>query len=169
MLRPGSAGSNTAADHLQVADAAITAVSAKHRRRLMVICDGVGASHGLIEHLDELASRPGRELTYSVGWERGAREGAAIRLTRGTRRRRLRNPGNLALGRCHHDRLGTDQRPAAGALTRGKPSARSRKDGTSGTWNPAPGRQPDHRHTRNIKSGSTTQLSGTRQVDDRPA
>ena len=80
MLRPGSAGSNTAADHLQITDAAITAVPARHRRKLMVTCDGAGASHKLIGHLDELAARPGRELTYSVGWELGARERAAIGL-----------------------------------------------------------------------------------------
>jgi Transposase DDE domain group 1 len=80
MLRPGSAGSSTVTDHLQVLDAAITAVPAKHRRRLMVTCDGAGASHGLIARLDELASRRGRELTYSVGWALGARERAAIGL-----------------------------------------------------------------------------------------
>jgi hypothetical protein len=80
MMRPGSAGSNTAADHLQVTDAAITAVPARHRRRLMVTCDGAGASHKLIARLDELARRPGRELVYSAGWELGARERAAIRL-----------------------------------------------------------------------------------------
>jgi hypothetical protein len=80
MLRPGSAGSNTVADHLQVLDAAITAVPPKYRRRLMVTCDGAGASHGLIEYLDELARRRGRELTYSVGWDLGERERTAIRL-----------------------------------------------------------------------------------------
>jgi hypothetical protein len=78
MLRPGSAGSNTTADHLTVLDDAITAVPAKHRRRLMVTCDGAGASHGLIEHLDELATRPGRQLIYSVGWELGERERRAL-------------------------------------------------------------------------------------------
>jgi hypothetical protein len=78
MLRPGSAGSNTVADHLQVLDAAITAVPARHRRRLMVTCDGAGASHGLIEHLDKLAARPGHQLTYSVGWDLGERERTAI-------------------------------------------------------------------------------------------
>jgi hypothetical protein len=64
VLRAGSAGSNTTADHLTVLDAAIAAVPAKHRRRLMVTCDGAGASHGLIERLDDLAARPGRQLIY---------------------------------------------------------------------------------------------------------
>ncbi len=78
MMRAGSAGSNTVADHLQVLDDAITAVPARHRRRLMVTADGAGASHGLITRLDELASRPRRELVYSVGWALGERERGAI-------------------------------------------------------------------------------------------
>ena len=44
----------------------------------MVTCDGAGASHGLIERLDKLAARPGHQLIYSVGWELGERERAAI-------------------------------------------------------------------------------------------
>jgi len=80
MMRRGSAGSNTTADHLQVLGDAITAVPPGHRRRLMVTVDGAGASHGLIERLEKLASRPGHQLTYSVGWELGAREKRAIGL-----------------------------------------------------------------------------------------
>jgi hypothetical protein len=78
LLRPGSAGSNTAADHLAVLDAAVTALPPGFRRRLMVTCDGAGASHDLIARLDKLAARPGYQLIYSVGWELGARERAAI-------------------------------------------------------------------------------------------
>ena len=78
MLRPGSAGSNTAADHLTVLDAAIAALPPGFRRRLMVTVDGAGASHELITRLDKLATRPGHQLTYSVGWELGKRERAAI-------------------------------------------------------------------------------------------
>ena len=59
MMRRGSAGSNTTADHLQVLGDAITAPPPKHRRRLMVTADGAGASHGLITRLDQLAARPG--------------------------------------------------------------------------------------------------------------
>ena len=80
MMRRGSAGSNTTADHLQVLGDTITALPPKHRRRLMVTADGAGASHGLITRLDRLAARPGHQLTYSVGWELGARERDAIRL-----------------------------------------------------------------------------------------
>jgi Transposase DDE domain group 1 len=78
MLRRGSAGSNTAADHLVVLDAAIMALPPGFRRRLMVTCDGAGASHELIARLDKLAARPGYQVIYSVGWELGARERAAI-------------------------------------------------------------------------------------------
>jgi hypothetical protein len=80
MLRRGSAGSNTAADHLAVLDAAIAALPPAQRRRLMVTADGAGASHGLITRLDALAARRGYELVYSVGWELGERERAALRL-----------------------------------------------------------------------------------------
>src|SRR5512135_2042235 len=78
MLRPGSAGSSTAADHLAVLDAAVAALPPAFRRRLMVTCDGAGASHALIARLDALAARRGYQLTYSVGWELGGRERAAI-------------------------------------------------------------------------------------------
>ena len=40
MLRPGSAGSNTAADHLRLLDEAITALPPALRRKLMITCDG---------------------------------------------------------------------------------------------------------------------------------
>jgi hypothetical protein len=79
-LRRGSAGSNTAADHLAITDAAIAAVPPGFRRKLMVTCDGAGASHALVAHLDKLAARRGYELTYSVGWALGEREKTALRL-----------------------------------------------------------------------------------------
>ncbi len=80
MLRKGSAGSNTVADHLQVLADAIGALPPAFRRRLMVTADGAGASHGLIARLDKLAARRGYQLIYSVGWELGERERTAIRL-----------------------------------------------------------------------------------------
>lgn len=80
MLRRGSAASNTAEDHIAITDAAITALPPAFRRRLMVTVDGAGASHDLIQHLDKLASRPGHQLIYSVGWAMTEREKTAIRL-----------------------------------------------------------------------------------------
>ena len=80
MLRRGSAGSNTAADHLQLLNAAIAAIPPRFRRKLMVTCDGAGASHALVKRLDTLAARRGYELTYSVGWALSEREKTALRL-----------------------------------------------------------------------------------------
>jgi len=57
MLRRGSAGSDTAVDHLAVLEAAITALPPGSRRRLMVTCDGAGVGHDLIARLDKLPAR----------------------------------------------------------------------------------------------------------------
>ena len=78
MLRPGSAGSNTAADHLRLLREAVEALPPTLRRRLMVTCDGAGASHELVKELDRLASRHGHQLTWSVGWALSAREQQAL-------------------------------------------------------------------------------------------
>ena len=80
MMRPGSAGSNTAEDHQTLLDEAIAALPPAFRRKLMVTCDGAGASHDLVKCVDKLASRRGYELTYSVGWALTEREKAALRL-----------------------------------------------------------------------------------------
>ena len=80
MMRAGSAGSNTAADHITIVDASIAALPPAYRRRLMVTCDGAGASHDLIAHPGKLAARPGCQVIYSVGWDLGAREREAITL-----------------------------------------------------------------------------------------
>jgi hypothetical protein len=79
MLRKGSAGSNTTADHTAITDAAIAALPPAFRRKLMITVDGAGASHGLIDYLDTLARRHGYSLVYSVGWALGDRERAALR------------------------------------------------------------------------------------------
>jgi hypothetical protein len=78
MLRPGSAGSNTAADHLRLLREAVEALPPALRRRIMVTCDGAGASHELVKELDRLASRHGYQVTWSVGWALSAREQAAL-------------------------------------------------------------------------------------------
>ena len=80
MLRQGSAGSNTAADHIAITDAAIVALPPAFRRNLMITVDGAGFSHKLLEHLDKLAARRGHTLIYSAGWELADREKAAIKL-----------------------------------------------------------------------------------------
>jgi hypothetical protein len=68
MLRPGRAGSNTAADHIAVLTEAIAQVPARHRRRLLVRSDGAGASHALLDWLTAQDRVRGRRLEYSVGF-----------------------------------------------------------------------------------------------------
>ena len=96
MMRRGGASSNTVADHLTVLEDSLNTLPPEHRRRLMVTCDGAGASHGLLARLDALAARPGYQLVYSVGGELGAREREAINLVA---------PGRLA-GRDRSPRPG---------------------------------------------------------------
>lgn len=84
MMRRGSAGSNTRECHLKLVDEAIAALPPRYRRKLMVTCDGAGASHDLVKRLDKLASRRGYVLTYSVGWALTERERAALRLVPAT-------------------------------------------------------------------------------------
>ncbi len=83
MLRKGSAGSNTAADHIAIVEGSIAALPPGWRRNLMVTVDGAGFSRKLVEHLDALAGRRGCTLVYSCGWELDAREKGAIRLVPG--------------------------------------------------------------------------------------
>ena len=79
-LRPGNAGSNTAADHIEVLTEAIAQIPAKHRRRLLVTLDGAGASHPVVAHLSTLNAAPGRQVHYSIGFDLDGRTRTAIGL-----------------------------------------------------------------------------------------
>jgi hypothetical protein len=84
-LRPGNAGSNTTADHIEVLTAAIAQVPAAHRRKLLIRADGAGASHGLLDWLTTLNTatehgRRGRSVEYSVGFALTEQVRAAIAL-----------------------------------------------------------------------------------------
>jgi hypothetical protein len=61
-----------------VLDDAIAQIPTRYRRDVLVTVDGAGASHGLVDHITTLNSKPGRRVHYSVGWELGGRERAAI-------------------------------------------------------------------------------------------
>ena len=67
-LRAGKAGSNTAADHIEVLGAAIAQVPAAQRKNLLIRSDGAGASHKLLEWLTEQGQVRGRKLEYSLGY-----------------------------------------------------------------------------------------------------
>ncbi|WP_345584604.1 transposase, partial [Tessaracoccus lubricantis] len=70
-LRTGRAGSNTAADHIQVLGEAIAQVPMPYRRNLLIRCDGAGASHQLLDWLRAQGQVRGRSLDYSVGFTIG--------------------------------------------------------------------------------------------------
>jgi hypothetical protein len=63
LLRPGNAGSNTAAEHIEVTRLGLAQLPRKLRRRVLIRTDSGGGTH---EFLAWLAS-PGRRLHYSIG------------------------------------------------------------------------------------------------------
>jgi hypothetical protein len=76
-LRAGCAGSNTVADHIEVLTAAIAQIPARHRRDLLVTCDGAGATKDLLAHITAL-NTPGRRVEYSVGFDLDTRARTAV-------------------------------------------------------------------------------------------
>jgi hypothetical protein len=63
MLRPGNAGSNTAADHIEATRLSLAQLPRHLRRKVLVRADSAGGTH---EFLDWLTARS-RRLHYSVG------------------------------------------------------------------------------------------------------
>jgi hypothetical protein len=65
LLRPGNAGSNTAADHTMVIDRAIGQIPAEYVEGLEILvrADSAGATHGLVDYCREANMR------FSVGYE----------------------------------------------------------------------------------------------------
>ncbi len=79
MLRPGNAGSNTAADHIALLDAALAQIPDEYRHGYPVLlrCDGAGASKAFLAHIRELRNG-GVATEFSIGWAVSDREHAAI-------------------------------------------------------------------------------------------
>ncbi|MCZ4103471.1 IS1380 family transposase [Streptomyces sp. So13.3] len=65
MLRPGNAGSNTAADHIEATQLALAQLPKKYRRgrQTLVRTDSAGGTHEFVAWL----TKQGRWLSYSVG------------------------------------------------------------------------------------------------------
>lgn len=65
LLRPGNAGSNTAADHITTAQLALAQLPKKYRRgqQTLIRCDSAGGTHKFVAWL----AQRGRWLSYSVG------------------------------------------------------------------------------------------------------
>jgi len=78
ICRPGNAGSNTAADHIAIIEAAIAAIPPTWRHNLLITIDGAGSSHAVVEHLEKLNARPGWSVAYSVGFDLDERARVAI-------------------------------------------------------------------------------------------
>jgi hypothetical protein len=76
-LRPGNAGANTAADHLEVLAQAIAQVPAAHRRHLLIRGDSAASTHAVLDWLTGLNTSR-RRVEYSLGWSIGEPERAAI-------------------------------------------------------------------------------------------
>jgi len=79
MLRPGNAGSNTAADHIAAIDAALTQIPDEYRHGYPILFrfDGAGATKALLAHLRSLPNNC-VDSEFSVGWAVTAREHTAI-------------------------------------------------------------------------------------------
>ena len=82
VLRPGNAGSNTAADHITVTDAALAQIpdAQRYGQPILVRADGAGASKQWLWHLTDLGTQPGGDLDYSVGFTMTAAVREAIGL-----------------------------------------------------------------------------------------
>ncbi|WP_034263549.1 IS1380 family transposase [Actinospica robiniae] len=68
VLRPGRAGSNTAADHIEVLDAALAQIPDEHRHGapILVRTDTAGCTHAFLAHIRSLRDR-GVDVRFSVG------------------------------------------------------------------------------------------------------
>jgi hypothetical protein len=63
MLRPGNAGSNTAADHIEATRLSLAQLPRHLRRKVLVRADSAGGTHDFLAWL----TAPSRRLHYSVG------------------------------------------------------------------------------------------------------
>lgn len=77
LLRSGNAGSNTVTDHLTVLTAALAQIPGSSAAKILVRIDGAGATHELLEHLENLNTAR-RRVRYTVGWKMTDADEAAI-------------------------------------------------------------------------------------------
>ncbi|MEU8251417.1 IS1380 family transposase [Nonomuraea sp. NPDC048916] len=64
VLRPGNAGSNTAADHIEATRLALAQLPRHRRRQVLIRTDSGGGTHEFLSWL----AKPGRRLSYSIGF-----------------------------------------------------------------------------------------------------
>ena len=75
LLRPGNAGSNTAADHITATRLALAQLPRQRHRQVLIRTDSGGGTREFLTWL----SRPGRRLSYSIGFTLTEEVQAAIR------------------------------------------------------------------------------------------
>ncbi|WP_051845549.1 transposase [Streptomyces sp. NRRL S-813] len=78
-LRPGSAGSKTTSDHIEVLTDALAQVPGASTAESIVRVDGAGATHALHEHLRDLNTLR-RTVRSTTGWKITEEDEAAIAL-----------------------------------------------------------------------------------------
>jgi hypothetical protein len=83
ILRPGNAGANTAADHIEITDLALAQIPdhERHGQPILIRADGAGATKAWLHHLHSLRHAPGGpglQVDYSVGFTMGDQVQAAI-------------------------------------------------------------------------------------------
>jgi len=79
MLRPGNAGSNTAADHIELIDQALAQIpdEQRHGYPILIRADGAGSSKAFLAHIRSLRDTS-MHSEFSIGWAVTAREHTAI-------------------------------------------------------------------------------------------
>lgn len=69
-LRPGSAGANTASDHIDVATEAVRQLPARRRRKVLFRADGAGSTREWLAWIASGGGNTANSWEYSVGWTR---------------------------------------------------------------------------------------------------
>lgn len=69
-LRPGSAGANTACDHIEVCAEGLRQLPTRRRRRVLFRADGAGATREYLRWITDGGGNKANTWQYSVGWTR---------------------------------------------------------------------------------------------------
>jgi hypothetical protein len=69
-LRPGSAGANTASDHIDVATEAVRQLPTRRRHKILFRADGAGATKEWLAWITAGGGNKAHTWEYSVGWSR---------------------------------------------------------------------------------------------------
>jgi hypothetical protein len=69
-LRPGSAGANTAGDHIEVSTEAVRQLPTRRRRKVLFRADGAGSTKEWLAWITSGGGNKANTWEYSVGWTR---------------------------------------------------------------------------------------------------